>query len=303
MVKGGTGTVVWKPPKRLGLIVALLALLFLVATAFIVAHSLIEQEIGPGFFSKILWLICNAALLIVGLRWAVELGSLRYRLDRDTLTIHCGTHKRIVPLADIEDVVPATKFQKVNGFTGLHWPGYWRGRLHLEKVGDVRVYATEPTERLLIAVTDGGGYAISPQDAKEFLRDYAMRRDMGPLHPTTEHVEYGPAAGWPVWQDTLFWGIFAAGALICLILSGYLMWRYQELPPRLILRLPAQGGLGRVASKGHLLVIPGLGVAILITNALLGILLHLWERLGAYLLIVTAVGIQLLFTFALVSIL
>ncbi|MFP3896496.1 MAG: PH domain-containing protein [Anaerolineales bacterium] len=294
---------VWKPPKKSGLAIALLALSVLAAIALLVAYSLIGQEIGLGFFLKILWLICNVALLAVGIRWTVELGRLRYHMDRDALTIHCGTHRCIVPLGNIEGIVPATEFQAIDAFEGLHWPGYWRGQLYLEGVGKVRVYATKPLQQLLIAVTDGGGYAISPQDAEEFLSDYAVRRDMGPLHSTTEDVEYGPTAQWPVWQDTRFWGIFAVGFLTCLMLSGYLMWRYQGLPKRLILRLPSQGTIGRVALKENLLVIPALGVTVLAVNVCLGILLHRRERLAAYLLILAALGIQLLFVLALVIIL
>ncbi len=294
---------VWRPPKRLGLLVALLALSMLAAIALFVMYSLIGQSIGPGFFLRIVWLICNAALLAVGIRWTVGLVGLRYQLDRDALTIHCGTHKHIVPLRDIERMAPATTFQGPDEFEGLHWPGYWRGRIHVDGMRNIRVYATKPPEQLLIAITDGGGYAISPQNAEEFLSDYAVRRDMGPLHPVAEHVEHGPTAQWPVWCDSLFWGIFAAGSLVCLVLSGYLMWRYPGLPTRLILRLPSRGSLGRVASKGHLLVIPALGVAILVANACLGILLHRQERLGAYLLIMAALSIQLLFTVALVGIL
>lgn len=292
----------WKPSKRLGLLVALLALSVLAAMALLVAYSLVEQPIGLGFFVKIVWLICNVALLAVGIRWTVELGSLRYRLDRDALTIHCGTHKRTMPLGDIERMAPTIDFE-VDRFRGLHWPGYWRGRLHVKGVGTVRVYATRPLEEQLIAVTEEGGYAISPQDAQEFLRDYEVRRDLRPLHPVAERVEHTPVAQWSVWRDPFFWAVCAAALLICLILSGYLMWRYPRLPQRLILHLPAQGSIGRVAPKEHLLVIPGLATLTVAINALLGILLHHRERLGAYLLILAALGIQVLFTLALVSIL
>ncbi|MEA3407394.1 MAG: PH domain-containing protein [Chloroflexota bacterium] len=292
---------IWKPPKALGLSVAFLTLAALLASAFLLARSLGGQQIGLGSFLRILGLIGDAALLAMGMRWALDLASLRYRLDRDALTIHCGTYERIVPMGDIERVVPASIFQGLGGFFGIRWPGYWRGHILIEGVGTVHVYATKPLRHQLIAVTGGGGYAISPHNAQEFLRDYAVRRGLGPLHPVTEHVEYGPIAQWPVWRDTFFWITCAAALLICVAISGILMGRYQELPQRLAFHLPYQGGVGRVASKRRLLAMPGLGAIMWAANTSLGILLHRRERVGAYLLILVALGLQVLFALALVS--
>ena len=292
---------IWNPPKALGLAFALLMLAALSAAGFFVARSLVGVEIGPGFFWRTVWLICNAALVVVVIHWTVELIALRYVLDRDALTIHSGTHRCIVPMGAIKRIAPASKLYVRGALKSFRWPGHRRGPGHVEGVGDVRVYATKPLGQQLVVVTERGGYAISPRDRQEFLQDYAVRRGLGSLHPLTESVEYGPVARWPVWHDALFWGLSAAGLLICLTLSGVLLWRYPQLPERL--SFPSQKGVERIASKSRLLAMPGLGAVMLAVDTFLGVLLHRGERLGAYLLMLAALGAEVVFTLAIVSIL
>jgi hypothetical protein len=294
---------IWKPPKALGLGFALLMLAALTTTRKIVKNRMIGQEIGPGNFWRILWLVCNAAFLAVAIHWTGELIALRYELDRDALTIRSGAHRHVVPMEEIERIAPASNFHVRGALKSFRWPGYWRGTVHVEEAGDVRVHATKPLEQQLLVVTERGGYAISPQDRQGFLRDYAMRQSLGPLHTLTEGVEYGPVARWPVWHDALFWSLSAVGLLICLTLSGVLLWRYPELPERILFPFPPQKGVQRIASKARLLAMPGLGAVTLAVDTFLGILLHRGERLGAYLLMLIALGAEVIFTLALVSIL
>jgi hypothetical protein len=283
---------VWRPGKTSGVVGGLIIVLAVVGVDIFLIQSASGQSLTLNLFFTVLLVILSIPLLILWIYWYYGLLTLRYQLDRNALSIVCGTSRYTVPMEAIEQIVPGKEIRAIQGFRGVGWPGYLMGRIYVEKLGLVVVHATEPLERQLVVVTNSLCYGISPRDATQFLEDFAARRALGPIRPVTQSVEYARLVAFPVWRDGWFWGGLVLAAMACAALFGLVASRYGALPERIPLHFDVQGEVDRIAAKEGLLVIPNIGVITLAVNGLLGLLFHRRERLAAYLLLGMTLMIQ-----------
>ena len=293
----------WKPAKTLGLVGGLVIMLTIIGVDLFLVQSAVGQTLSLNLYFTVLLVILSIPLLILWAYWYFGLLTLRYQLDRNALTISCGTSKHVVPMEAIEAIVPGREVRVRQGFRGIGWPGYLLGRVYLEDLGLLVVHATEPLERQLVVVTSTICYGISPRDPARFLEDLATRRALGPTRPVPQIAEHSWLASLPVWRDRLFWGGLTLAAVTCIALFGLLANRYGMLPERIPLHFDATGEVDRIAAKDSLLVIPWIGALALGANGFLGVLLHRRERLGAYLLLAMAFMVQVVLWVAMMRIL
>lgn len=293
----------WKPAKTLGLAVGLMIILTIIGIDAFFIQNMIGQRLDFNLYVTALLFVLSLPLLALWIYWYYTLISLDYYLDRNNLIIACGIVRHIVPMQKIQRIAPGSEFISLSGFRGVGWPGYLMGRMRLRGLGTLIVHSTEPLPRQLIVVTDTLAYGISPQEAPQFLEDYARRRALGVIEPVNQTTEYAPLAAMPIWSDYWFWLLSIASFMTNAALFGWIINRYARLPALIPLHFNAFGEVDRIAAKSGLLVVPIIGALTLGVNSLLGLALHRRERLAAHLLVAITLGIQAILWLAAMSIL
>jgi len=274
----------WKPAKAFGLIVGLLILCATVGIVVYLARSTFAQEPGPSAYITGLFLALATPLLAVETYWLYGLATMRYYLDRNALVISCGMTRHIVPLDAIQAVVPGTDAPAPTGFRGVGWPGCLMGTSELQDRGTLVIYSTEPHDRQLLVVTDAACYGISPARPQAFLAEYATQRALGPLRRVQQERAMVRLAALPIWKDRAFWAGMGVSLLASLVLFGIISTRFDALPDRLALYLSPQREAFRIVGKEELYYFPVIGMVIVMTNTVAGMLVHQKERLAAWLL-------------------
>ncbi|MBC7237072.1 MAG: DUF1648 domain-containing protein [Chloroflexi bacterium] len=293
---------IFKPAKALGLVVGLIVLATIVGIEGFLLASMLRQSPGPGMFVTGLLFLFSIPLLVLWGFWYYELLALRYRLDRNALIIEYGTTQHIIPMERVRRVLPGAELHNVGHFRGVGWPGYLKGRQRVSGLGWLWMYSTEPLERTTVIVTDAASYGISPASPETFLEALQARRDLGPVRPVSQTRVRSPFLTLPLWRDRLFWVAVAIGVLIDVGLWGFVMTRYAHLGSRIPIHFDAQGQADRIVSKIWLLIIPGIGLALVSLNALLSMMIHRREKLAAHLLALVAAVSQAILYLALTDI-
>jgi hypothetical protein len=150
-------------------------------------------------------------------------------------------------------------------------------------------------------MTTERNYAISVEDPADFARHIQIRLDLGPTAEVTHHVERTGASLQSFWNDR------AALALAGLALAaGAAVWaavavRWAGLPQTLELHFPPseQVPLVEVVTRGAILELPRVASTMLAINLVIGIAVHTWERVAAYVLLIGAAAVQIAFIAAL----
>lgn len=283
------------PPRRLGVLVGgLLVLITLSLDAFWLWQVIHWPITFLTFVQSVLVLLSLPWLGLMSY-WLYGLLTLRYHLDRNRLFIRWGPTWQVIPLPEIERVEIEPHLASPLRYRGAWWPGYWAGHGEVAGVGVALFYATASAAQQVILVTPTLAYAISPPDPGAFLREFELRRDMGPTQ-WVEQSSHRPAfTRWAFWSDRMAQGLLALGGLTVATLFGRLCWRYPSLPVRLALHFNALGQVDRIGERSELFALPNIGLLILAVNLVLGFLLYRRERMGAYLVwgSVTAVHVLL----------
>ncbi len=289
----------WRPRRLIGVATtsaAMVGILLINATLIL---SLIDRPLSfTCFLLGFLVFLSLGPLLFLAYR-TYQLLTLRYLMDRDSVTIVCGSVRQVVPLSNLSSIVdglsdlPSPK---------LVWLGCWLGRSQAKDMGPLLFYATEPPKKQLFLVTRSSAYALSPSNPSGFLAALESRRQMGATLALEEKITYGTLISLPFWRDRLAQLLLTLGALANAALFAYLLARYPTLPRILPLHFTAFGSIDRIGPKEQILRLPTIGLIIFIANALLGFALHRREPLATYLLAGTGLLAQFLIAIALLHI-
>ena len=293
----------FRPSKRIGLFVGLLIIATIVAVGAYLLNSLERQGMGLGLFLMLLLLGVSLVLLVLWCYWYLELATLRYRLDRNTLRIEWLGGADTIALDEIDGIARGKTLGIARGLQGIGWPGYMKGVLLLSDGGELLTHSTEPVDRQLIISAGPLRYGISPQNVDGFVAALNQHRALGAVRTVGSHRERAAWLQWPVWRGRLYWALLALGLLLNLALIAWVMYRYSELPTQIPLHFDASGQADRIAAKQWLFMLPGIGLLIEALNGLLGVVLYGRERLAAYLLGLTSFGAQVVLWLATVEIL
>ncbi len=257
---------------------------------------------GLTFLGGLFVLGSLVAIAVMGY-WISSLVQSAYVLDRNALVILWGQSEHVVPLPQIQRVVLGEEVTGRVRFRGIRWPGHWVGYGRIEDIGPVLFFATAPLEEQVLLVTPGLAYGISPEDREGFLRTLTVRMQMGPTQ-LVEQTTHGPAfARWEIWRDRVALGLLVGGLVGLLALTGFLCFRFPDLPPLIPLHFSAAGDPDRLGTRGQIFFIPLIGLIVLTLNGMLGGLLYRYERLAAYLLWGGGLMMQVLFWGAVLGIL
>lgn len=224
--------------------------------------------------------------------WTWGAATLRYRLTRNTLIIEWAGNQERVPLTAIQNLIPGADLPPPRRTTGVGWRGYRIGRAVVQDQPVLVFAAYRSPADLLYVQTARAVYAIAPGDTTRFAEEVKRRIALGPS--TTEAQRNRRWLPWQLsaWHDRFALGLLGAGLVVNLALFAYGAFTMPAVPEETVLRLSPVGAAEATGPRGELLLLPLTGLGVLVVNAALGILLHLWERFAAYLALATGVIVQ-----------
>jgi hypothetical protein len=270
---------------------------------WLIDRSISTQEINFGSFLLGLYVLLSLPLLAVLIYQTATWLSLRYRLDRNGIVIHSAGTEQIIPIRDVQRILPGKHLGKgAIRRRGLHWPGHERGEGMIPGIGRTQFLSTRPLTDQLILVTTGLAYGISPRDPEGFVKGFESRRELGPNRLLAHEQRRAAWFAWPLWTDQTAWVLLGAALLINLALFGYISLRFPGLDFQLPLHFNSLGQPDRIGTKMELFALPIIGLIVLTTNLALGLALYRRERAGSYLLWGAAGAAQALFWLATFSI-
>ncbi len=245
--------------------------------------------IAGGFF------VCLAALFAY---WTWGSASLRYLVDRNALDIRWGGVHQIVPLANIERLVPGEDTDTLQ-IEGINWAGHHIGRAQVEQIGDVLFYSGHHTPGdVLYVQTPTEIYGISVPDPVFFAQTVQSNQSRGPLFEQRQAVHrWGPAA-MSFWLDRVAITLSLLMIVAFGVVLAYVLDMYPGLSDSVPLRFPSLGGVVRVTDKSELLDIPRSAFGFLALDMVLAVLLHSWERMVGYVLLLAGIGVQVMLLIA-----
>jgi hypothetical protein len=266
-------------------------------------HSIRAQQISSlSFLMGLVVLFSAPALLFLAYQTLSDL-TLRYRLDRNGIVIRWAGTEQIIPIRNIQRIVPGRQFgDTVVRRRGPHWPGHERGDGLVPGIGRTCFLATRPVVGQLLLLTPGRSFAISPADPEGFLRAFATRQELGPNRLLEQEKRPARWSTWSFWTDRTAQMLLGAALIVNLGLFGYLSARFPNLDIQLPLHFNSLGQVDRIGTKMELFALPIIGLIVLGTNVVLGLTLYKRERAGSYLLWGAAAAAQTLFWLATFSI-
>ena len=138
----------------------LLAILGLVVLDALLLRILITRPVdGLSFLLALIVLGSLLAIFYLSYRSRGAF-NLEYWVDRNGITLVWGPTRQIVPMGQIQRVVPSPKVAPLDAASFWHWPCSHRRRMHTEMFGTVNAYGTVPLGEQIILVTSGENYSI-----------------------------------------------------------------------------------------------------------------------------------------------
>ncbi|GAB4423619.1 MAG: hypothetical protein Kow0031_02220 [Anaerolineae bacterium] len=254
---------------------------------------LFRQTEPPGMFLALaVTLTALAATLLLGYL-ALIVFNVRYKLNRNGLTIYWGVNRQRIPFNHIRQIVPATERAGEMAFQGINLGGLRLGRGVLRDHGPLQFKGTGSIEQSLLVITPERAYLVSPAEPARLLKAWADRQPLGPTQQWHEDTRPLRPFNTPLLTDQLAWSLIAGGVLLLIGLLGYISLNYPELPGALPIHFDSLGRADRIAPKVFLFTLPAVGGIVWLTNFLLGSLIYRRERLGAYLLWGSTAAVQL----------
>ena len=275
----------WKTDATQGLIVGVVLMLVIILVdvgLILLALDYGENTIGT-FFVGLAIIYSFRFLFQIGY-WLDGLVRSSYLLDRNALIIRWGAIEYTIPMASVECIMTGDEIEGRIRFHGVSWPGYQVGYGQLP--GDIPAlfFATLPPRHQIYLVTSDMAYGISPADREAFLESLVQRIEMGPTQAVEAMAKRPAFMDWALWRDRPGMIGLGLGALASLALIGFICFRFEMLPARLPLHFDAAGNPDWWGERGHVFMIPLIGLLSLAVNTLLGALVYRYEKIVSYLL-------------------
>jgi hypothetical protein len=247
-------------------------------------HFLLSQPLSILTFLWGLLLAASFPALLLIVFLTGNLVAARYHVEGNVLIIEWGRLKRLIPLPAIRQFIPGSEATEIAGFEGICWPGLIVGRAGANlgqkpgsaanKPGDLFFFATrEPAQQLLV-VCDEAAYALSPQDAEDFVVCLQAVRDTGLATEDETQVALPDLLTWPIWRDRAAHLTVALSVLLNAALFSFLTVVYGRLPGEVALHFDTAGQVSRTGHAANLFILPLIGLFTWLLNGLLGWLLY-----------------------------
>ena len=250
----------FRPSRSRGMIFGFAILLVLLGAGVFGLIMLATDSISVWMVLWVLLPLLSFPLsMVVGYRLYGLLVA-RYYLDRDGFFLQWGSAIEQIPIEAIKGVDTAEALGaelKTRGV--LTWPGLVLGECEDEKVGRVEFFASTSADRLVVIQTIAHSFAISPQDQEGFLSAFISALRMGPLE-TIPAISKRPQFVQMVLEvNHAVRLLVVVGALLPMLLLGYLGIHVVSLPPAVPFGFGPEGFIDTFAQPGRLLLLPMIG--------------------------------------------
>ena len=278
---------------------AAITLFALLAALLLVGRVLAEPVSFTSFTAGLV-----AAILFAGAGifayWTWGCWSLTYRMTRNAVIIQWAGNQERIPLVDIVQIVPGRALPAPDRLEGVSWPGYHVGRGTVQGMPVLVFAAFSNPQDLLYIYTSKAVYAVAPGDQEHFAFEVKQRQSLGPstleVHRNRRWLPWRLS----LWHDQAAVALMVAALVVNLALFAYEAFLMPAVPAETALHLTPLGTVDRSGPAAELLILPLAGLAVLGINVVVGAVLHLSERFGAYLALGAGVLTQgLLFAAAL----
>ena len=282
----------FRPPRALGVIVGGA---FTLWAAFIALVAGVLA--GGGAVEVTTFLAWVVVALFAGLTllfgwWTAGVARLAYEIDDDALRIRWCGGEVVIPVADIQRIVPGRTVDE-ESVTGLNWWGCHIGRGVVSALGPTLFFATHnrPEDNVFV-VTPGRSYGLTVPDQVAFAEACSRRLIVGFEPGEAQRVEPRGLALLPLWRDRDIWFVLSLVLLALGALGGYLFSQYPDLPTLVQIDFPRPTGIVQVGERSELLRIGAVGGGIVAINFALGLILHARERAAGLWLLASAALLQ-----------
>ena len=282
----------FRPPRALGVIVGGA---FTVWAAFI---ALVAGVLAGGaavepttFLAWVVVALFAGVALLFGW-WTLGVARLAYQIDDDALRIRWAGGEVVVPVVDIQRVVPGRTVGE-ESVTGLNWWGCHIGRGVASSLGPTLFFATHnrPEDNVFV-VTPGRTYGLTVPDQVAFAEACSRRLIVGFEPGEPQRSEPKGFSLLPLWRDGDVLFVFSLVLVGLGVLGGFLFTQYPDLPALVQIDFPKSTGIVRVGERSELLRIGAVGGGIVAVNLALGFILHARERAAGLWLLASAALIQ-----------
>lgn len=292
---------VYAPPSDGSRWQGLAALCWLLLTDAILLAWVSLKPIGWSSFLLLLVFLATLPVLVHLTMRTWGAFNLEYWLDRNALRVRWAGTCQVIPLHNIRRIIEGVDEMSVRPSL-LDWPSPFVRIMEGGQGRRLVRLASVPLEQCLLIETDGGIFAISPEDPVGFLEELQALNRLG-LARTLPLEREQPTNYYALATESKEgrW-LLLAGLIGCFALFGYLMILFPHLPDALIFHYNRQGVPDSIRPKNALFLLPVIGIMTYLTNTLAG----LWMRLqgqptGAYLFWTGSLLVQALSLLALFS--
>jgi len=294
------------PPRARGSVLALMAIFIISGLIFLSLFQLVTAALSP---LMVLWfiipLVSFPLLLLIFYRW-YGLLSATYRINRDGFYLKWGLVFEQVPLSSVQSVERVGLNRvSLRPEIGFWWPGCIVGRQELPEIGLVEFFTSMLGEAMLLVILDNGVFAISPRDPEAFELAFQSAERMGSLENVPRKSRRSNFVFSQLWSDRGARFLILVGALLPLIIFGYIALVVPGLPFEVPFGFAPSGIPDTFGSPGRLLLIPMVAGFCWFIDLIGGMWLYRQEeqRPLAYLLWTAAILVGSLFTGAIIHLL
>lgn len=283
---------VYRPPRLWGVLTGLALSGWAFALAAVLATRAATWPVSLSAFLAYTGAGIATAIAVLLLYWSYACFNLHYIIGRDALTIVWGASRRIIPLREIQRLVPGYSLSAPK-VRGINWPGLHIGHASVASIGNTSFYSTHRSaDDLLYIITSRGSYAVATDNLSEMARDIQLRQRLAVNQPARPRLRSGMAASQPIWKDLRAWSMLLSATVLSIALAAYLFLIYPDLPQTLTLPFERVTGATHVGTKEDLLKLPMVALAVLLINVAVAFISYRQERGIAYLFLAAALGTQ-----------
>lgn len=262
---------VFQPDRRQGIVFHLAALLIFTFIALFGLWRASLAEIGPAFLLYLLPALGAIAILPALAYRLFALRSAVYALEREGVHLKWGLRVEDIPIANVTGVYLAAEQSHPIPLPRLRLPGAVMGHRRLPGGEDIEFLAAD-VRKLVLIVTPGRIYAISPANPQAFLFAFQRCTEMGSLSPILGRSVYPTLILSQVWRSMPARVFLLTGLILSLIL---LIWVSLAIPGRSQVILGARPGLpGDPAPAVRLLLLPVINSVFFVMNFFLGLFFY-----------------------------
>ena len=285
-------TDVFRPPRALGVIVGGGFALWAAFVALVAGRVAVGASVEFKTFIGWAIVVVFGALALQFAWWTLGVARLAYEIDDDALRIRWGVGYIVVPIADIQRVVPGRTLDEAQ-IRGLNWWGCHIGVGEVRRIGRTLFFATHGApEDSVYVVTPTRAYALTVLEQAAFAEACTRRLIVGLDSAEPQRVEAHGIAALPFWRDNAARIALSLAVLGFAVVVGFTYAQYPDLPPIVTIEFPETTGIVRVGEKAELLRIGAVAGAVAGINAILGFVVHRRERAASVWLFASAALLQ-----------